>query len=83
MVIGNFNPLSLRTDKGALWENLLISERIKQIEYKQCLARTYFWRTRQQQDVDFVEEKEGKIFGYEFKWKKKYSKTTKNFYQSI
>lgn len=71
MVVGNFNPLDLRTDKGALWENFLISERIKQIEYKQSLARTYFWRTRQQQEVDFVEENEAKIFGYEFKWKKK------------
>lgn len=71
MVIGNFNPIELRTDKGALWENFLISERIKQIEYKQSLARTYFWRTKQQQEVDFVEDNGGKILGYEFKWKKK------------
>lgn len=71
MVIGNFNPIELRTDKGVLWENFLISERMKQIEYKQSLARTYFWRTRQQQEVDFVEEKGGKIYGYEFKWQKK------------
>ena len=71
MVIGNFNPLDLRTDKGALWENFLISERIKQNEYKQSLARTYFWRTKQQQEVDFVEETGGKIFGFEFKWKTK------------
>ena len=71
MVIGNFNPIELRIDKGALWENFLISERVKQIEYKQSLARTYFWRTKQQQEVDFVEENGGKIFGYEFKWKKK------------
>ncbi|MFO7863225.1 MAG: ATP-binding protein [Salinivirgaceae bacterium] len=75
MVIGNFNPLELRTDKGALWENFLISERIKQIDYKQSLARTYFWRTKQQQEVDFVEENSGEITGYEFKWNKK--KTTK------
>ena len=68
MIIGNFNPLELRTDKGALWENFLISERIKQIEYKQSLARIYFWRTKQQQEVDFVEENGGKIYGYEFKW---------------
>ena len=59
MVIGSFDPLELRTDKGALWENFLISERIKQIEYKQSLARIYFWRTKQQQEVDFVEEKDG------------------------
>lgn len=80
MVIGNFNPIELRTDKGALWENFLISERIKQIEYKQSLARTYFWRTKQQQEVDFVEENGGTIFGYEFKWnKKKNQKLPKTF----
>ncbi len=83
MVIGNFNPIELRTDKGALWENFLISERVKQIEYKQSLARTYFWRTKQQQEVDFVEEKGGKIFGYEFKWeKKKNTKLPKTFTES-
>ncbi|MBE0662480.1 MAG: ATP-binding protein [Bacteroidales bacterium] len=71
MVIGNFNPIELRTDKGALWENFLVSERFKQIEYKQSLAHTYFWRTKQQQEVDFVEENGGKVFGYEFKWLKK------------
>jgi len=71
MVIGNFNPIELRADKGALWENFLISERVKQIEYKQSLAHTYFWRTKQQQEVDYVEENGGKIFGYELKWNKK------------
>ncbi|MBN1463983.1 MAG: ATP-binding protein [Paludibacteraceae bacterium] len=80
MVIGNFNPLELRTDKGALWENFLISERVKQIEYKESLAHTYFWRTKQQQEVDFVEEIGGKVFGYEFKWsKKKFQKLPKTF----
>ncbi len=80
MIIGNFNPLELRADKGALWENFLISERIKQIEYKQNLAHIYFWRTKQQQEVDFVEEYGGKIFGYEFKWnKKKNQKLPKTF----
>lgn len=80
MIIGNFNPIELRTDKGALWENFLISERVKQIEYKQSLARTYFWRTKQQQEVDFVEENGTKIFGYEFKWiKKKNQKLPKTF----
>lgn len=80
MIIGNFNPIELRADKGALWENFLISERIKQIEYKQSLARTYFWRTRQQQEVDFVEDNSGKVFGFEFKWqKKKTQKLPKSF----
>lgn len=71
MVIGNFNPIELRTDKGALWENFLISERVKQIEYKQSLARIYFWRTKQQQEVDFVEDNAGEISGFEFKWNSK------------
>ncbi|MCB0479584.1 MAG: ATP-binding protein [Crocinitomicaceae bacterium] len=83
MVIGNFNPIELRTDKGALWENFLISERIKQIEYKQSLARTYFWRTKQQQEVDFVEDNGGMITGYEFKWNsKKTTKLPKTFVES-
>jgi len=71
MIIGNFNQLKLRTDVGALWENFLISERVKQNIYKDTFARMYFWRTKQQQEIDFVEEKDGKIFGFEFKWKSK------------
>ncbi len=71
MIIGSFNPLSLRTDVGALWENFLISERKKQNTYKNTFVRMYFWRTKQQQEVDYVEEKEGKIYGFEFKWKGK------------
>ncbi|MCH8488246.1 MAG: ATP-binding protein [Candidatus Cyclonatronum sp.] len=68
MIIGNFDPPASRTDKGALWENFLVSERIKQIAYKESLARTYFWRTKQQQEVDWVEDLGGRISGFEFKW---------------
>lgn len=68
MIIGNFTPLDLRQDKGALWENFLISERLKQNTYKQTFSKMYFWRTKQQQEVDFVEEGNGIISGYEFKW---------------
>ncbi|MFK7971660.1 MAG: ATP-binding protein [Bacteroidia bacterium] len=71
MVIGNFNELPIRQDKGALWENFLISERLKQNNYNLSLARSYFWRTRQQQEVDYVEDIAGKIHGYEFKWSPK------------
>lgn len=71
MIIGNFNDLSLRQDKGSLWENFLISERLKQNNYKMSLARSYFWRTRQQQEVDYVEEMAGQLYGYEFKWSAK------------
>ena len=71
MIIGNFNQLDLRLDKGALWENFLVSERRKQNTYKDTFAKMYFWRTKQQQEIDFVEEKEDVITGYEFKWKAK------------
>jgi len=69
MIIGNFSPLDIRLDKGALWENFLISERIKQYHYKDLFTNYYFWRSKQQQEVDFVEENSGVIKGYEFKWK--------------
>lgn len=71
MVLGDFSPLDMRMDKGALWENFLIAERVKQNLYKETYAKTYFWRSKQQQEVDFVEEKNGKIYGFEFKWKSK------------
>jgi hypothetical protein len=68
MIIGNFNALGLRQDKGALWENFLISERIKKNTYEGSLAKPYFWRTVQQQEIDYVEETAGQITGYEIKW---------------
>ncbi len=61
MIIGNFSSLDLRMDKGALWENFLISERRKQNLYKNTFAKMYFWRTKQQQEIDFVEEKDGRL----------------------
>jgi len=70
-IISNFNPLELRLDKGALWENFLISERIKYLKYHKRYAKTYFWRTAQQQEIDWIEEVDGKITAYEFKWKSK------------
>jgi predicted AAA+ superfamily ATPase len=73
MIIGNFNPLELRVDKGALWENFLVSERKKQNHYKDTFSKMYFWRTKQQQEIDFVEESNGQIFGFEFKWNSKKS----------
>jgi uncharacterized protein len=82
MIIGNFSPLDMRTDKGALWENFLISERYKQNTYKETFARTYFWRTRQQQEIDFVEECDGMVKGYEFKWKKQKAKFPALFSES-
>lgn len=73
-VIGNFSSFDMRMDKGALWENFLVSERKKQLGYKNPFRKAYFWRTTQQQEVDFVETYENKVFGYEFKWNKKKTK---------
>ena len=70
-LISNFNSLDLRQDKGALWENFLISERIKYLKYHKIYAKTYFWRTAQKQEIDWIEEIDGKITAYEFKWKAK------------
>lgn len=70
-VIGNFSNLELRQDKGALWENFLIAERLKQNAYHRSLAKMYFWRTTRQQEVDLIEEESGGISAYEFKWKAK------------
>jgi len=68
-VIANFNPIESRNDIGALWENYMISERLKYQEYRRLSSNNYFWRTYEQQEVDWVEERDGSLFGYEFKWK--------------
>ena len=65
----NFNPLKIRQDTGALWENFLISERMKYLHYNGIWANCFFWRTTDQQEIDYIEEREGKLFAYEFKWK--------------
>lgn len=70
-IISNFNPLSLRDDVGKLWENFLFAERLKKQTYTQLHANNYFWRTWDGKEVDFVEERDGKLFGYEFKWSTK------------
>lgn len=67
-IIGNFTPLNSRADTGSIWENFLISERLKKLSYSKSIVSQYFWRTKQQQEIDYVEEDSGKIFGYEFKW---------------
>ncbi|MEP7129057.1 MAG: ATP-binding protein [Chitinophagales bacterium] len=68
-IIGNFHSLDSRTDKGALFENFIICERKKKLEYTRSLNRSYFWRTKLQQEVDYVEDDGGKISGYEIKWR--------------
>jgi predicted AAA+ superfamily ATPase len=69
-LINNFNPLELRNDLGELWENYLVMERLKRQEYLGQTANNYFWRTYTRQELDFVEEREGNLHGYEIKWGK-------------
>lgn len=67
-VIASFNAIDLRNDIGQLWENYLISERIKFQHYKGYHANNFFWRTYDRQEIDWLEEREGQINGFEFKW---------------
>ena len=69
-LIGNFNPLALRNDVGELWENYIITERMKRQAYLRKVTNSYFWRTYDKKEIDLVEERGGKLFGYEVKWKK-------------
>lgn len=68
-VINNFNSIDKRDDLGALWENFMVIERMKFREYHHIEANQYFWRTYDGSEVDLVEERDGKLYGYEFKWK--------------
>lgn len=81
-VINNFAPLELRIDKGALWENYLLAERIKTNHYNKYYVHSYFWRTRDQAEIDYVEDKDGYLHAFEFKWKKKKSRFPKSFVET-
>ena len=70
-LIGNFSPLELRNDTGALWENMMISERKKRNARLRRYANMYFWRTTSQQEIDLIEEEDGKLTSFEFKWNEK------------
>jgi hypothetical protein len=78
-LISNFNPLSLRTDTGELWENYIISERMKKNSYNQQNVNYYFWRTYDQQEIDFLEEYDENLKATEIKWKSKEVKVPKAF----
>ena len=79
-VLGNFAPLSGRTDLGALWENFLVAERRKRNAYTDSLVRSHFWRTVQQQEIDYLEEFATGFAAFEFKWSPKAtSKFSKTF----
>ncbi len=79
-LIANYNPIELRSDIGVLWENFLISERIKKLQYTNGYANQWFWRTQAQKEIDYIEEYDGQIYAYEFKWNtRKTSKIPNDF----
>ena len=67
-LVSQYNALVDRNDIGALWENFIVMERIKKQAYEPIFSSNYFWRTYDQKEIDWVEEREGKLFGYEIKW---------------
>ncbi len=67
-VIQNFNDISTRMDMGMLWENFCFVERLKKQHYDPIFCNTYFWRTYDQQEIDLIEERDGSLFAFEFKW---------------
>ena len=78
-VIDQFNDLDKRDDIGKLWENFIVMERIKMLDYKKIYGHLYFWRTYEQKEIDIVEERDGKLAGYEIKWKKDKVKPPKDW----
>lgn len=79
-LVANFSTVEMRADIGALWENFLVSERVKYLQYNEKWVNNWFWRTAAQQEVDYIEETDGKMTAYEFKWNpNKKAKVTKVF----
>ncbi|MBU4082704.1 ATP-binding protein [Patescibacteria group bacterium] len=78
-LIQNFNQLELRTDVGALWENFCVLERMKRNNNNRVFANYYFWRTYDQKEIDYIEERNGKLSAFEFKWKKDKQKPPQEF----
>lgn len=78
-LIQNFNQLEIRNDRGALWENFCIIERIKRNSNNRVFANRYFWRTYTQKEIDYIEERDGKLFAFEFKWSANKKKIPKEF----
>ncbi len=68
-LLNDFRLAELRNDMGVLWENYMISERYKHMRYSAWWTNSYFWRTHQQKEIDYVEERDGKFYAFEFKWK--------------
>jgi uncharacterized protein len=81
-LINNFNAIDSRNDVGMLWENFIVMERLKWQEYTGFRCNNYFWRTYDQKEVDWVEEYNGLLMGYEFKWNPKKSKIQKTWLET-
>ena len=71
VLISNFSIPEMRMDKGALWENFLISERLKNNHYNKRYVNSYFWRTHDRAEIDYIEEEDGVLNAFEIKWKDK------------
>ncbi|MGC4129071.1 MAG: ATP-binding protein [Bergeyella sp.] len=82
VLINNFSTLEMRTDKGALWENYLISERLKNNSYTENFVNTYFWRTHDKAEIDYIEEQDGILNAFEIKWKEKKVRFPNSFLQA-
>ena len=81
-LIRNFNSLDLRSDVGALWENFCIVEKTKINQRKDLSPNQYFWRTYSQKEIDYLEDQNGRLSAFEFKWNKKKTKTPKEFLET-
>ncbi|MFH1299305.1 MAG: ATP-binding protein [Patescibacteria group bacterium] len=78
-LIANFNGIELRNDIGQLWENFIFIERLKKRSYQNIFSNVYFWRTWDQKEIDIIEEREGKLFGFECKWRNQKVKAPKDW----
>ena len=81
-LVNNFNPVDLRNDIGSLWENFMISERMKFNNNNNIDNNIYFWRTHDKKEIDYLEERDGKISAFEFKWKKDNANSPKIFLET-
>ncbi len=81
-IINNLNTLSKRTDVGGLWENFCILERMKKNHNSRSFPNIFFWRTYEQKEIDYIEERDGNLYAYEFKWGDKSVKKPKQFLET-
>ena len=78
-IINNFNPMANRNDAGMLWENFMVLERLKKQEYQRLFSNNYFWRTYDQKEIDFIEDRGGQLYAFEFKYGNKKVKVPKQW----